>query len=88
MTTIAKPGLDVDVIAVPATAIVCGASDCDAPATEMFHHSRCGGGNPSCTHHAVEAREWLRRTFALDIEPYHYNCDDLITPTNHSFRPI
>lgn len=88
MTTITKPGLDVDVIAVPATAIVCGATECDAPATEMFHHSHCQCANPACAHHATEGREYLARAFAEDGEPYHLTCKGDITPENHSFRPI
>lgn len=88
MTTIAKPRMDVDVIELPATEIVCAVSDCGLAATEMFHHSLCGGANPHCGAHADEGREFLRLQFASDSRVHHKDCDDLITPTNHSFRPI
>lgn len=85
---VVKPGLDVDVIAVPATAIVCGASGCDKPATHMLHHSPCGGATPSCAQHADVTREFIRDAFEDGAGAFHVTCEQDITPTNHSFRPI
>lgn len=85
MTTIAKPGLDVDVIAVPDFALKCIDSRCDESAIEMALHATCGGAMATCAYHGFAIRHLLAAV-TPDRPRYHVACDQPVTVDNVTFR--
>ena len=90
MTTIAKPGLDVDVIEALDFTLKCKDSKCEREAVEMALHSICDDAMAVCANHAFAIRQLMVSNSRSNPrrEVFHVTCDQPVTVDNTTFRTI